>query len=95
MIRHGYFGHVSPDGRRVGDRVRSVGLRYALAGEVLAWGCGGATPRSAIVAWLRSPGHRAVILDPRYRLLGVGSVAAAPVPCHAGATWTAVFARLL
>jgi len=81
-------------GRRVGDRLRAAGVRFQRAGEVLAWACGGATPRAAVKAWLESPSHKAVILDGGYALVGVGTIARAPGSCRSGATWTVVFARL-
>ena len=37
-------------------------------GETIAWGSGGrATPSSIVRAWLTSPGHRAILLDGRYK----------------------------
>lgn len=44
-----------------------------LAGENLAWGSGPYTAASAVVAmWLASPGHRANLLNPQYRWIGIG-----------------------
>jgi uncharacterized protein YkwD len=42
-------------------------------GENIAWSTGGfATPRETMTAWLDSPDHRANILNPAFRDLGVG-----------------------
>ena len=42
-------------------------------GENIAWGTAAlATPRAIVAAWMASPGHRANILDPRYRETGIG-----------------------
>jgi uncharacterized protein YkwD len=42
------------------------------AGENLAWGSGSlGSPRAVIKAWLRSPSHRANILDDQYSEFGV------------------------
>jgi uncharacterized protein YkwD len=46
-----------------------------IAGEILAWGPGQAgTVLATVRAWLGSPTHRAVILHPKFNLVGVGSV---------------------
>ena len=42
-------------------------------GENIAWGTLYlATPRAIVAAWMASPGHRANILDARYRETGIG-----------------------
>ena len=44
-------------------------------------GSGGrATPASIVRSWLTSPGHRAILLDGRYKDLGVGIALGAPGP---------------
>jgi uncharacterized protein YkwD len=46
---------------------------YGLAGENLAWGSGSyAGARSVVAMWLASPGHRANLLKPAYRRIGIG-----------------------
>lgn len=73
MARRGYFGHYSPRGRGPGSRARAAGW-HGRVSEVLAWGCGSqATPLSTVVAWLRSPPHRAILLG-HWRVAGVGVV---------------------
>jgi uncharacterized protein YkwD len=42
-------------------------------------------------AWMHSPGHRANVLKPGFRELGVGVVARVPVGGAAGATYTVDF----
>jgi uncharacterized protein YkwD len=64
LMRHDYFGHAS--------RIRAGG-RFRLLGEILEMHRGtrpqiGATVR----AWLNSPGHRRVLLDPRFYWIGLG-----------------------
>jgi uncharacterized protein YkwD len=82
MVDRGYFSHVSPGGLTVLDRVFRAGWRArgrARVGEVLAWGSGRlSTPRSLVTAWLRSPGHRRVLLDAGHRTVGVGVARGAP-----------------
>jgi uncharacterized protein YkwD len=42
-------------------------------GENIAWGTLQlATPRAIVAAWMASPGHRANILDPRFRDTAIG-----------------------
>ena len=53
---------------------RSGYLRHAsgfVVGENLAYGAVTATPRSIMLRWLRSPDHRANILDPRFAQMGL------------------------
>ena len=60
-------------------------------GETIAWGSGGrATPASIVRSWLNSPGHRAILLDGRYKDLGVGIALGAPGHGD-GATFTGDF----
>jgi hypothetical protein len=44
------------------------------------WGTPLQTPRSAVTWWMNSSGHRANILDPALKDLGVGVVLGAPRP---------------
>jgi len=78
MHRRGYFAHVSPEGRRVRDRVASADLQAS--GEVIAWGCGRfATPAAALHGWLASPAHRRVMLSHRYTVIGAGVANGSPI----------------
>jgi uncharacterized protein YkwD len=84
MARRRYFSHDSRSGASFLDRIRSAGyLRSAhqwAVGENIAWGTGAlATPRSIVQAWMKSPGHRANILNGRFREIGVGITYNAPV----------------
>jgi uncharacterized protein YkwD len=65
-------------------------------GENLAWGSGPrSTPRAALVAWLASPKHRAVLLRPEWQLLGVSSRRAKLAGSPAGRLYVAQFATYL
>lgn len=83
MVRRGYFAHVSPEGRTMAQRVKRTGYlsgarRWAL-GEDIGWGTGSAASAAGIVqAWMASPAHRAVILDGRFRELGLGVAGGLP-----------------
>jgi uncharacterized protein YkwD len=85
MVRRDYFAHTAPGGVSFVDRILrhdyvNPGQGWAL-GENLAWGSYGlATPRSIVRSWMHSPGHKANILNPRFREIGIGVVRGAPQP---------------
>jgi uncharacterized protein YkwD len=98
MARRGYFSHNSLSGASFLDRIKKAGyLRRArmwTVGENIAWGTGVlATPRSIVRAWMHSPGHRANILNRRFREIGVGITYNAPVrvASRQAATYTTDF----
>lgn len=55
MVRGGYFGHCSPDGRCLPNRLSAAGYRFRGAAENLA--AGQRTPLAVLRAWQGSPGH--------------------------------------
>jgi uncharacterized protein YkwD len=73
-----YFEHVGPRGQTPLARMRAVGYVSSSrvgceVGENIAWGTLSlATPHAIVAAWMASPGHRANILDSRYRETGIG-----------------------
>ena len=98
MTARGYFDHVSPSGSTPESRVTAVGyLKGAgswAVGENIAWGSLTlATPQEIVSSWMRSPGHRANILDARFRDSGIGVSPAVPRLGlgQAGATYTQDF----
>lgn len=78
MVSRDYFSHYSPGGATFAQRLCAggytrTGCRTWAVGEVIGWGAGVAGTAQAIVkAWMRSSSHRAVILDRRWRDVGVG-----------------------
>lgn len=67
------FSH-SACGHEFTYRVDWAGYRWTRLGENIAYGTGPlASARSIFSAWLRSPEHRANILDPVVRDVGIGS----------------------
>jgi uncharacterized protein YkwD len=78
MASGGYFTHVGPGGATPVSRMRAVGyisgrVRGYEVGENIAWGTLRlATPKAIVAAWMASPGHRANILDPRFRDTAIG-----------------------
>jgi uncharacterized protein YkwD len=96
MVARRYFSHVSPSGDGFADRVRRAGYGSGAgawtAGENLAWGTGTrAQAREIVQAWMDSPGHRANILNPRFREIGLGIVLGVPDGQGTGATYTTAF----
>jgi len=71
MWDRSYFGHVSPDGEDVGDRLEKANVSYQLAGENLALA---PTLQTAHNGLMNSEGHRRNILDPEFKRMGVGVI---------------------
>jgi uncharacterized protein YkwD len=68
MFARGYFSHISLDGRTPFDRMTAGGLKYGSAGENLALA---PTLQEAHDGLMKSPGHRANILSPQYKHVGI------------------------
>ena len=69
LIRTDVFTHGS-----FAARLASYGARGPRFAENLAWGTGSrASARSIVRAWLASPGHRANLLRPGFRRIGIGA----------------------
>jgi uncharacterized protein YkwD len=66
MMRRQYFAHGS-----VAGRVVAAGARGPLFGEDLAWATS-ITANWVVGAWLASPAHRAILLRPGFRRVGIG-----------------------
>lgn len=72
MATKGYFSHTTPEGETVFDMLDSLGIPSPYAGEILAR-TSTSTPAEAILqAFMASPTHRRVILNPHYDYIGVG-----------------------
>jgi uncharacterized protein YkwD len=77
MVAKRFFAHVAPDGATLADRVAATGYirhrtNWAL-GEAIAWAEQPLDTAATLVqAWLASPPHRAILLDRRYREVGIG-----------------------
>jgi uncharacterized protein YkwD len=70
MLRTNQFTHGD-----MGARLQAQGARGPRFGENLAWGTGSWATASRIVAnWMASPGHRANLLRPGWRRIGIGAV---------------------
>jgi uncharacterized protein YkwD len=71
MLGHGYFDHGD-----FGRRMQAYRARGPILGENIAWGSGTyARVRTIIRLWMASPEHRANLLRPGYRRIGIGAAA--------------------
>ena len=70
MSRRNFFSHTNPDGESPYDRMGDRGIKYSFAGENIAKGQ--STPVAVVQAWMSSDGHRANILNPKFKNIGVG-----------------------
>ena len=97
MVRKRYFAHNSRSGRDFKSRIVRTGYTRgsaAILGENLAWGSRSqATPRAIVRSWMASPGHRANVLQPRFREIGIGVVRASPQGSSHAATYAAEFGK--
>jgi uncharacterized protein YkwD len=66
MMRRQYFAHGAVAGRAL-----AAGARGPMFGEDLAWATG-LTAQWVVDRWLASPSHRAVLLRPGFRRVGIG-----------------------
>lgn len=66
MMRRQYFAHGS-----VLSRAVAAGARGPIFGEDLAWTTG-LTAQWVVDHWLASPSHRAILLRPGFRRVGIG-----------------------
>ena len=103
MVLGNYFEHMSPGGSSPLDRMRASGYLSGASGsweigENIAFGTlQEATPQAVVARWMASPGHRANILDARYRATGIGVSPRVPASLaggQGGATYTQDFGSL-
>ncbi|TCP23489.1 putative YkwD family protein [Scopulibacillus darangshiensis] len=87
MRDKGYFDHQSPTYGSPFDMMKSYGIDYTAAGENIA--AGQKTPQDVVDAWMKSPGHRANILNKDYTYIGVGYVKGGSY----GSYWTQEFIK--
>jgi uncharacterized protein YkwD len=84
MARLGYFSHNSANGapfsRRIVVYYPARGYRSWTAGENLLWASPDVGAVRALKMWLASPPHRANLLNPRWRELGLSAVHSTRAP---------------
>lgn len=93
MNARDFFDHTNPDGKTHSDRIRLTGYlsksKARGTGENIAAGFNDAS--SVMAAWMKSPGHRANILNSKFTHLGVGIASSRPDSSYGGYIWTQNF----
>ena len=78
MARLGYFSHNSANGGSFSSRIATYysaqGYRSWTVGENLLWASPDVGAARALKLWLASPPHRANLLNPSWREIGLSSV---------------------
>lgn len=84
MAADGYFGHDSAGGVPLLSRIRhyysSTGYGYWSAGENLLWSSGSVAAARALDIWMASDEHRANLLSPLWRDIGIAAISAPDAP---------------
>ena len=84
MARLGYFSHDSANGGSFSSRIATfypaLGYRSWTVGENLLWASPDVGALRALKMWLASPPHRANLLNPRWREIGLVAVHARSAP---------------
>ena len=65
-----FFDHLSPDGRRVVERVAEEGYPWRVIAENI--GAGLSLPKSMVKAWMNSQDHRDNLLSGEFNDVGIG-----------------------
>ena len=90
LVEGGFFAHEDPfGGSTVGSRAADFGYAFNKLGENLA--AGQESVGEALSAWLASPSHRKILLDPAFTEIGVAVKAGGPN----GVYWVQEFGRPL
>jgi uncharacterized protein YkwD len=88
MGADGYFAHNSADGEAFWKRIQRYysgsHSSYWSVGENLLWAAPGVSAQRAMQLWIASPEHKANLLAPRWRQIGISAVhvLAAPGTYH-------------
>ena len=94
MTRLGYFSHDSAGGGAFWSRVKRYyprgGFRVWSVGENLVWASPDLGAAGALRMWMGSPEHRANLLSPRWREVGVSAVHASSAPGVYGGDYVTV-----
>jgi uncharacterized protein YkwD len=84
MVANGYFAHDSATGGTFQERAQryfpASACSFWEVGETLVWATPGLSAAGAVRSWLASPEHRAILLDPTWRVVGVSAVEAGAAP---------------
>jgi hypothetical protein len=88
MATKNFFSHTGSDGTNAGQRANDAGYYWYTWGENIA--AGYPTAQAVMNAWMNSPGHRANVLNPNFRDIGIAAFFQAD--SRYGLYWTQVFA---
>ena len=88
LLRHGLQGHEGSDGSLPPERATRAGYPWILVGENVATGFGSAS--GVVSGWMASPPHRANLLTPDFREVGIASL---PGDGTAGPVWVLMLGR--
>jgi uncharacterized protein YkwD len=84
MARVGYFSHSSANGASFSGRIARYyparGYRAWAVGENLLWGSPAIGAARALRLWLASAAHRANLLSPRWREVGLAAIHSTSAP---------------
>ena len=84
MAAKGYFAHESADGAAFWKRIKAVypqgSWHYWSVGENLLWSSPDIDPQGALKLWLASPEHRANLMAPAWREIGISAVHVTAAP---------------
>jgi uncharacterized protein YkwD len=74
MATRNYFSHTTPDGEKFLGMLTQRGVSYKYAGEILARNNypDAQAPGTAMTTYLNSAPHKAILMDGRYNLVGIG-----------------------
>jgi len=72
MMRYRFFEHYSRGGMDIGERAHAVGYPWQIIGENLARGQ--ASIPDVIRAWIKSPEHCKVLMNPKFKEMGAARV---------------------
>ena len=86
MAVNNFFGHTGSNGTTAHGRVQAAGYADCTIAENLAWGY--PTAGQIIGGWMGSSGHRANMLHPRVKEMGIGITTGAKGP-----NWVLVLGR--
>lgn len=91
MASEGFFDHIDPQGRTVGQRVRQAGYQWRVVGENLA--AGQRSVDEAVQGWLLSDSHCNILLDARFTEFGLARVNSGKPMDPYGSYWALVVAQ--
>ncbi|HEX9989800.1 MAG TPA: CAP domain-containing protein [Chloroflexia bacterium] len=89
MARRNYFSHMTPEGAQFLQMLDDRGVPYKFAGEILARNNypDAEAAKVALDSYLNSAPHKAIMLDGRYNMVGVGYAKSADGMHY----WTVIF----